>query len=159
MVRTVPRDEGESGEDQAYVAERVGITLENNRTGEEVELNPSVGNTETKGTGDMVTYTDQCGHEEADQTGSGNAQHAIEGKFYDTVVRDIYRWYKDGDKVDITLPANIDTVSLFITDVTISQTQEDQVFVDANDGEERLVFPTQIQLKASGAIEEGATPQ
>jgi len=156
MVRVGP---GQAGGESTYDTERYGVTLENARTGTVVSLEPAVSSTETKVTGDMVTFTDQCGHEEADQTGSGNAQHSVEGRFYKEVVQELYDWYKRGDKVDLTLPANLDTVSLFITDVTVNQTQENQVFVDRDGNEDRLIFPTQIQLKASGAIEDGSTPQ
>lgn len=136
-------------EDPPYDVLDVGATVDG------IRLKPVVLNTETKGTADIVTYTDQCRREEADQTSSGNAQHRIEAILYWEYVTVLYNMYKSGEKIDITLPANLDSVSLFITDMTVNQGQDELLFVN-NNGLERPVWSVQVQLKSSGAIEDAA---
>jgi len=119
-----------------------------------VELSPVVLGVEGTGASEVVTYTDQCGHEEADSNAQGNAQHSIEGLFDQDTLQYLYELYQSGENVTVTLPADIDTVGVFITDMTWKQGTDTHLTITSRYGIEIPVWHTQVQLKQSGVIEE-----
>lgn len=115
-----------------------------------VLLAPVVYGTEITGTGEMTTYTDQCGYSEAEKLGPGTMTLTVEALLYKPYVQELYRAYEEGDVVEATHPAEIGTLELELQDVTITQEGENNEFVDS-DGNARQVFTTQIQLKSPNA--------
>jgi hypothetical protein len=113
-------------------------------------LRPVVYEIETRGTSKMQTLTDQCGNTETDKLGSGTVGKTVNALLYKEWVQEIYERYEQGDKVDVTLPAEVGEVTLHIQDVTVTQTRDMISMVEADSSVDREVFDTQIQLKAPG---------
>lgn len=114
-----------------------------------VALRPLVYETESSGSAELSTLTDQCGHVETDQISPGAAQHTIQALLNQQVVRELWFKYGQGDTVEVDMPILdvIDEVEQVMTDFTINQRSELVSIVDEV-GNEQYIFDVQIQLKS-----------